>query len=203
MASLKCAILLALSLFGVSQAVVRQGQCPQKDVQLNFNLPAYLGVWYEIQRYEAEFQVNLDCVTAEYIQADPNVARLTVVNGGILFNATSASAFELRGAAIPSFPEDTRNPAKFSVAFFGAEPDRSNYWVLGSDYVNYSLVWSCEQLTQTTYNEFAWVLSRNKEMTPEVYAKVYALIAKNNISVDDFRFTDQSVRCYLDISPFN
>lgn len=199
MFSLKVAFVVALSLLGCAQAfVTRQGQCPNTTVQLNFNLPEYLGRWYEIQRYEADFQASLDCVTAQYSLADPNVARLTVVNGGILFNATSATPFELRGVGVPSFPEDTRNPAQFSVAFFGIEPDRSNYWVLGTDYINYSLVWSCEQVTATTYNEFAWVLSREKELTPALYAQVYALIAANNIAVEDFRFTDQSVRCYLD-----
>lgn len=196
-------LLLALTCcLGWVQAVVRPGQCPQATVVRDFNTTAYLGVWYEIQRYEADFQVSLDCTTAEYTQADPSVARLTVVNSGILFNGTSGTAFEVRGVAVPSFPEDSSNPGKFSVAFFGAEPDRSNYWVLDTDYTNYSVVWSCEQISAQSYNEFAWVLSRSKEVTSESYAKIYSAICANNVQVGDFRFTDQSIRCYLDISPF-
>lgn len=203
MFSLKVTFLVALSFFGCAQAfVTRQGQCPVKEVQLNFNLTQYLGVWYEIQRYEADFQVSLDCVTAEYTLEDPNVARLTVVNAGVMFNETTGMPFEVRGAAVPSFPEDSRVPAKFSVAFFGLEPDRSNYWVLGSDYNTYSVVWSCEQVTADTYNEFSWVLSREKEMTPAAFARVYSVIAANNIAIEDYRFTEQSVRCYLDSSPY-
>lgn len=196
----KLALVVALlGVVGVCQAVIRQGQCPTVPVQEDFNLNRYLGRWYEIQRYEAEFQVNLDCTTAQYSLADPNVARVTVVNSGILFNETSASPFEVRGVAIPTFPDDPRNPGKFNVAFFGAEPDRSNYWVVGTDYTGYSVVWSCEQISATSYQEFAWVLSREKELTPAQYAQVYTLITDNNIPIADFRFTDQSVRCYLDM----
>lgn len=197
MCSLKIALILAISLFGASQAVVRQGQCPQLSAKLDFNLNQYLGHWYEIQRYEQEFQVAMECTTADYTLADPNVARVTVVNSGVVFTGNSANAFEARGVAVPTFPADTRNPAKLNVAFFGQEPDRSNYWVLDTDYTSYSVVWSCEQTSPTSYTEYAWVLSREQYMTPEMYARVYRVIAANNINIDDFRFTEQSARCYL------
>lgn len=196
-------VIALLGLSALSEAqITRPGQCPSVTVQLNFNLTEYLGVWYEIQRYEAPFQQNLDCTTAEYSLADANVARVTVVNSGLLFNGNNATFMEARGVAVPSFPEDERVPAKLSVAFFGIEPDRSNYWVLGSDYHSYSLVYSCEQVTPTTYEEYAWVLSRTKNPSAEFWAKIYGLIAANNVNTEDFRFTEQSDRCLGGIAPF-
>lgn len=195
--------LLGLSLLGITcHAAVRQGLCPELIPQLNFNLDAYLGTWYEIQRYEQEFQLSLDCATAEYTLEDPNVPRVTVVNSGISFNGTEDIFVEVRGVAVPSYPEDARNPAQLSVAFFGMEPDRSNYWILGTDYRSFSLVWSCEQITAESYREFAWILSREQKIPPYVLAQVYMLLAGNGIAMEDLRVTDQSVRCYGDASPF-
>lgn len=203
MALLKVTTAVLLLLLGQSLAQInRTGQCQNVTVVENFNLTEYLGVWYEIQRYDAEFQVGLDCTTAEYLLPNPNVSRVTVVNSGLLFDGNNATSFEMRGVAVPSFPEDSRNPAQLSVAFFGAEPDRSNYWVLGTDYHSYSLVWSCEQLTSNTYSEFAWVLSRTKELKPDGYARIYSLIAANGIATDDFRYTEQTDRCLSGLTPF-
>lgn len=199
----KASLVIFLGLCALSQAqITRPGQCPNVTVQLNFNLTEYLGLWYEIQRYEAPFQQGLDCTTAEYSLADPSVERVTVVNSGLLFNGNNGTYQEARGVAILSFPDDVRVPAKLSVAFFGLEPTRSNYWVLGSDYQNYSLVYSCEQINGTTYEEYAWVLARTKNPSAEVWSKIYGLIAANNINTDDFRFTEQSERCLLGIAPY-
>lgn len=195
-------LLLLLGLYQSQAEVTRPGQCPQLQAITDFNLTEYLGVWYEIQRYDSEFQLSFDCVTAEYLLPDPSVARITVVNNGVLFSGQTATQFEARGVAVPSFPEDPRNPAKLSVAFFGVEPDRSNYWVIGTDYRSYALVWSCEQITPDSYNEYAWVLSRTRAMLPESFARVYDLINQNGIATEDFRFTEHSDRCLRDLIPF-
>lgn len=194
---LTIAVLLQLLVQSLAQSLPnRTGECPEVSVLENFNLTEYMGVWYEIQRYETDFQVDLDCVTAEYLLPDLNVSRINIVHSGLLFDGTNSTFVEAHGVAELSFPEDSRNPAKLSVAYGGAEPDRSNYWVLGTDYHNYSLVWSCDQLTNNTYNEYAWVLSRTRDMKPEIYAQIYRLFAENEIATADFRYTEQSDRCF-------
>lgn len=203
MSFIKLTIAVLLLVLSQSHAQVnRTGECPEVSVVENFNLTEYMGAWYEIQRYETDFQENLDCVTAEYLIPDLNVSRITFVNSGLLFNETNSTSFVAHGVAVPSFPEDSRIPAKLSVAYGGAEPDRSNYWVLGTDYHNYSLVWFCEQLTNNTFSEYAWVLSRTKQMIPDAYAKIYSLFATNGIATEDFRYTEQGYRCSDDLAPY-
>lgn len=185
--------LLALSAPSDAQ-ITRPGQCPQVTVAFNFNLSVYMGLWYEIQRYEAPFQQSLECVTASYSLAEENVARVTMINRGLRFDGTNATVVEAQAVAVPSYPNDNRAPAMLSVAYYG-EPSRSNYWILGTDYRNYALVYWCNQVTDDTYKEHAWVLARTKNPSAESWSKIYGLIAANNITPEDFRLTDQSGRC--------
>ena len=172
-------------------------------VVTNFNLPAYLGSWYEIQRYESEFSLDLDCVTAEYILPNATSTRIIVLNRGLLLNnQNETTAFEARGVAEPSFPDDETVPAKLSVAFFGQEPDRSNYWVLGTDYSSYAVVWSCEQNQPDSHLETAWVLSRTSTLTAAASEAVDVILWSNGVPTEDFRRTEQGEICSSGIIPF-
>lgn len=150
-----------------------------------------MGTWYEIQRYEQEFQLSLDCVTAEYDLPNPEIAQISVHNRGVLLGVEPV-AFDAVGVAVRSFPDDDTFAAKLSVAFFGQEPTRSNYWVLGTDYESFSLVWSCDERDDGTREESSWVLSRSKELTPEFWNSINLLLWANDINRADYRLTEQS-----------
>lgn len=42
------------------------GECPKVTVVNNFNLPRYLGLWYEVKKYPFVFTIGAKCVTAFY-----------------------------------------------------------------------------------------------------------------------------------------
>lgn len=144
----------------------------------------------------------MECVTATYELPDPSVARINVINRGLIANATDFQKFEDIGAAVPSYPDDPRNPAKFNVAFFGIEPERSNYWVLGTDYTSYALVYSCNQITPEMYLEFSWVLSHTRTTDEAFWERMETLFWLNDIRVDDYRVTDQNPALCAGITPF-
>lgn len=82
----------------------------------HFALTRYLGKWYELQRYEQDFETNYDCAQAEYGLEDP--ATVSVRNSAFsLINETSQVAL---GSAKLSFPEQEIVQAKLNVSFFGA-----------------------------------------------------------------------------------
>lgn len=149
-----------------------------------------------------EFQEDMDCVTATYELPDPEVARINVINRGLIFNDTDYQRFEDIGSAVPSYPDDPRNPAKFNVAFFGIEPERSNYWVLGTDYRTHALVYSCNQISPEAYLEFAWVLSRTRNTNEDFWVQIDLLIWINDINTADFRVTNQSIGVCGEPTPF-
>ena len=42
------------------------GSCPTYDPVPSFNLTAYMGLWYEIERFPAPFEKGMYCGFAEY-----------------------------------------------------------------------------------------------------------------------------------------
>lgn len=82
----------------------------------NFALTRYLGKWYELQRFEKDFQTNYDCVQAEYGLLDPT----TVSVRNSAYSLVNETSIEAIGTAKFSFPEQDIVQAKLNVSFFGA-----------------------------------------------------------------------------------
>lgn len=112
------AVVIAIALFGAAHAIGAEYDraCRLSEisprVKTGFQVPAYLGTWYEVERYEAVNQTELDCVIARYtLNADGSVQ---VDNSGW----TDGGAFiQFIGRAVPAFPEEEPLPAKLSVVF--------------------------------------------------------------------------------------
>ncbi|XP_062557077.1 uncharacterized protein LOC134221928 [Armigeres subalbatus] len=159
------------------------------EVVQGFSVDRYLGRWYETQRYEQEFETNLDCAQAYYELSDAT----TVSVRNSAYSLINETAIEILGTAKLSFPDEEPLPAKLNVAFFGAPNDRSNYWVLDTDYENYSVVWSCESVEENRSRESFWLLSRSRQLSQDeqVEEKVNDIIQKY-IDPEQIRITDQS-----------
>lgn len=144
----RATVLLTFIAFIASTSALKiPGQCAEdRDVVLKFDLTSYLGVWYEQERYEQDFQIDFDCVTASYSLNDNSTVK--VLNENLLingrFNPTS-----IEGWAIETDPDDDNAPAKLNVTF-NNNADRTNYQVLATDYKTYSLVWSCFNVNEDT-----------------------------------------------------
>lgn len=99
------------------------------------------------------------------------------------------------------------NDGKLIVRFPG-QPVDGTYWVLGTDYNNYSVVWSCTQtgpvnlrkytkilltspISFSTFIEFAWILSRTPGLNTASQKAVNDILSKNNIKTSPFRDTKQ------------
>lgn len=99
-----------------------------------------MGTWYEIKRYENEFQPNGDCVTAQYTLNTTNM-EVTVEN--TMKKLPDQKPSVARGRAVLANP--TSAEAKLLVRF-ESTPETvpsSIYWVLKTDYQKYAVVWSC------------------------------------------------------------
>jgi lipocalin len=133
---LKIAGLLFIVVSGTFGQVVSNGSCPNVRVQKNFQLKSYLGKWYSYQQYPACFSDGGSCVTAQY-GLNPN-GTLSVLNSQLSKNG---QYFSITGFA------SLVAPGKLFVEFPGIRPrglkEDGNYWVLSTDYSNYSVVYFC------------------------------------------------------------
>merc|ERR1712071_702963 len=114
------------------------------------------GVWYENRNYFALFQLFQRCVKATY--TDNGDGTIGVKNEAVRYLTGRANS--ITGTARPL---DGTN-AKLGLTFAGSpfSPPDAPYWVLGTDYTSYAIVWSCNSygilnsrkyLTMSPFNE--------------------------------------------------
>ena len=128
-------VLFLFSLVAIQAQVALPGECPS-DIQVvsDFNVAEYLGTWYEYAKYPAIFEGNGKCIVAEYSLNDDGTVK--VVNTQV--DPVTGEKSGIVGTAT------VVNDGKLSVQFPGAPtPMGSNYWVLDTDYTEYSVVYSC------------------------------------------------------------
>ncbi|XP_063710024.1 apolipoprotein D-like [Culicoides brevitarsis] len=167
--------LISLSTLSKGQHVVDHN-CPSRPVLTNFDLKEYLGRWYEISRYEQFFEVGCDCGFADYTLNEDGTVKVRNCCKRLPNTTLSCSI----GKAAVSYPDEKPLPAKLSVAFRGKEPTESNYWILDTDYENFSIVYFCKPLPENPEKsaEAFWLLSKSKVLDEETRQKADTYIEK-------------------------
>merc|ERR1711936_822624 len=183
--SLVIASLCMTSCLGFPNISIRKKGPPKPPTISEFNVTEYLGKWYEQRRLPAFFQLNTRCVMAKYgVRDDGRVSVHNVAtkkNGD--FDVLDGSAF------IP----DPTHPGELVVEFPGNPA--GNYWILDTDYTNYSVVYSCADFLLVKL-EFAWILSREKNLDPDILEYATNVYVKNGIDTTLFEDTLQNDDCY-------
>lgn len=191
--------IVILSVFvNISQAqITSNGTCPPIAMKPFFNISGILGIWHELNRYDNPFQGDSECVSFEFLMEDQtNSNRVTATNVGIYFQEDETPGIrQTSGIIVPFNPDVQRPSGKLKVQWFGPEEAKSDFLVLGTDYNNYLVTYSCKQTSSETYQELAWIMSRQRTLPRDFGNQVYKLLWKNNIKREVLRSTDQGKRC--------
>jgi len=148
----KVLALLVLCLAGHHASGQGWFECPKPPVQSNFELKRYTGLWYEIERYWYMVpELNTYCGTAQYtIKNDSHI----LVNNSARTGSVNADTYSVIGDAYAPNPSE---PAKLIVSFGSPAP----LWILETDYVTYSIAFSCTEVLGAVPIQFAWIISRD------------------------------------------
>jgi len=140
---------------------------PVSPVQ-SVDLPRYMGVWYEIARFDHFFQEGCRGSTASYTLLP--TGEVEVVNRCI--DEKDSSQREAKGRA---WSVDPKGNARLKVSFFW--PFRTDYWVLdlGRDY-EYAVVGSPNR-------KYLWILARKPTMERDAYQHVLDVVAKQGFDL--------------------
>lgn len=80
-----------------------------------------------------------------------------------------------------------------SVVFPGQPGNRvAPYWVLGTDYENYSVVWACNNIDESSSTRIVYILTRAREPSDEVVEAAYDVLKKNDVSTKYLRKSIQT-----------
>ncbi|XP_054284224.1 apolipoprotein D-like isoform X2 [Macrosteles quadrilineatus] len=170
------------------------GRCPDLSVQQVFQLQDYMGVWYTQNGYNlAMTQGKGRCAYANYtLDTEHNYVK--VKNQQI--SASTNKWESISGIAEPVDP--SKDEGKFTVNLYvwGFWKVTGPYWVLGTDYSTYSVVYGCDNFLFFFHYYSSWVLSRAQNMSPKAassfYRRVNATLVKNNLDLSTFEAIDQS-----------
>ncbi|XP_069672058.1 apolipoprotein D-like [Periplaneta americana] len=160
------------------------GPCPDIETMQSFDVQRYLGHWYEAERYFALFEFAGKCVSANY--TDMGEGRVSIVNR----QTSSLTGIRSTIEGVVRLVGRT-DESKLSVRFPSLPVlVDAPYWVLGTDYDNYAVVWSCTNFgIFSTRN--AWILTRSRHPTLDVMEQAYSVVDKHGISRAYFIRTDQ------------
>ncbi|XP_034988752.1 apolipoprotein D [Zootoca vivipara] len=171
-----------LGLLGGTQGqTFHAGSCPDPPVQEGFDVNKYQGKWYEIEKLPSNFEKG-KCIQANY-ELKKN-GKVRVVNKELL---SDGSINQIEGEA---FPKDNHEPAKLQVKFNWFMP-AAPYWVLSTDYENYTLIYSCTNFLWLFHVDYAWIMSRRRQLPPETVAHLKSTLQSYKIDTARMMPTDQ------------
>jgi apolipoprotein D and lipocalin family protein len=155
----------------------KEGKLPEPEVVSHVDVPRYMGLWYEVARFDQKFQKGCVGVTAEYSLLD---------NGKVaVLNTCFAETLdgERRQAEGKARIADPVTNAKLRVTFFW--PFYGDYWIfrLGDNY-EYAVVGSPDR-------DSLWFLSREPHMEETLFKRLYAEMASEGFDMKRLQPTPQ------------
>ncbi|AKP34037.1 outer membrane lipoprotein Blc [Yersinia aleksiciae] len=152
---------------------------PPKDVKIvdNFQLPRYLGTWYEIARLDHSFERGLDHVTANYTLRDDGGVK--VINRG--YNAKKQQWQESVGKA---YFIGSPQQASLKVSFFGPFYGGYNVIDLDDEYQH--------ALIAGPNRDYLWILSRTPTIDSQTRDRLVAVAKNYGFPVEDLIWVKQT-----------
>uniref|UniRef100_A0A1A9UMR1 Apolipoprotein D n=1 Tax=Glossina austeni TaxID=7395 RepID=A0A1A9UMR1_GLOAU len=169
----------------VSPQTISGGSCT-KDVETvaDFDVDRYTGRWYEHEKYPVIFEFGGKCIYAEYHDLGNN--EVSVFN-------YQKNKFPGLGSSITGTAKVVSS-GKLEVRFdgFAALAGPGNYWVLDTDYENFSVVYSCADFLGIVNTKVIWILTRERFPEKQIVAQARDAITSHGFSLRGLVKTDQS-----------
>ncbi|CNG17727.1 TPA: outer membrane lipoprotein Blc [Yersinia enterocolitica] len=167
-----------LSVITATLLSVACGVTPPKDVKIvdNFQLPRYLGTWYEIARLDHSFERGLDYVTANYSPRDDGGVK--VINRG--YNTKKQQWQESIGKA---YFIGSPQQAALKVSFFGPFYGGYNVIDLDDEYQH--------ALIAGPNREYLWILSRTPTIDNQTRDRLVSVAKHYDFPVEELIWVKQ------------
>lgn len=141
-----------------------------------FDLNRYLGMWYEVARYNHSFERGMDNTMAEYILQDDGT--VAVINSGWKNGKFKVA----KGKA--KYPDPTGKPGGLKVSFFMFFYSPYNVMLVDE---NYQL-----SLVGSKSDNYLWILSRTPEPDPVLLEVMLAEAEDRGYDTSKLIWVDQS-----------
>lgn len=136
--------------------------------------------------------MNGDCSTFDY-SYDFAIAEPTELAVTVRWSYADYTELYHYGNAVLTGPA---NEGRMTVTWDHRADEPINYNIVATDYVNYSIIYDCQDLGNGRSNEDAWVLSKAQTLEPAVQAEVQAVLAQY-FDEGQMRDTYQGANCLM------
>ncbi|XP_050532666.1 apolipoprotein D-like [Daktulosphaira vitifoliae] len=151
------------------------GRCPKKETMKNFNTKEFEGQWYEVEKSFYMIEMASSCTSFNFTSnADGSFKVIVgtknrITGNSNVFSGTATPVSKHNG--VLKYQADSRLPNILSRMV----PTSGLYYVIYSDYKNYTILWSC-----TSYGLFhtdiIWILGRERDLSATSRAELYSLL---------------------------
>ncbi|XP_059468386.1 apolipoprotein D-like [Neocloeon triangulifer] len=157
------------------------GDCPSVNVEQNFDLQKFSGRWYQYSTYSSMEPGK--CAYHEYTDNG---------NGTLGFSAFTYLPKKNKDMTIYGliYPASEATDGKLLITYFHYGDVARNYYVLGTDYKNYAIVWSCRK-DGSDARQSSWIMTRKRVPSASVVESANAVVDQNRIA-KQYVLTDQS-----------
>ncbi|CAG0904404.1 unnamed protein product [Darwinula stevensoni] len=149
----------------------------------------FLGTWYEIERFYADYEANGKCTKVEY-STTPD-GRIALISTAL--HARTGRPLVSYGVGSFDYSDLSRMSVRLSPTPSSPEPEEFPYLVLDTDYESYAVLFSCSSLCRGQYHtETAWILGRAAAISRGTLGQIYSRLRGIGIDPKRFLAVDQS-----------
>ncbi|XP_077294181.1 apolipoprotein D-like [Arctopsyche grandis] len=152
---LRILLVLVVSIVASNGQLFKSGFCPTLPAVTSFDANKFSGLWYTVEQYPTIYETIARCPTIKYTYKSNG--KFNIEQNQILLTNSSPISWVATG----SFT-DGPTVAKWtwSIPMIPSNILRIPYQVLGTDYSNYAVVYSCLNLFGN-YMESLWIMTKN------------------------------------------
>ncbi|KPJ17085.1 Lopap [Papilio machaon] len=139
------------------------GTCVEVETVKFFDIERFLGLWYEIERFPAWYEGFGHCAYKRFQACGRRIEiEHSFVRNDIHYILHVNSTYAPGNDAIFKFKKNNIDPLSIPLS------------ILATDYTNYAVVYGCKN-NETLDIKYisAWILSREKNLSPEILETAY------------------------------
>jgi apolipoprotein D and lipocalin family protein len=168
-------------LVGINCDITQGKTCPKINVVDKFDASKYVGKWYEIMRLPNMAQFKERCVTSTFTMKGKGKMRVWDEK----IDTDTDEPMNYEGEAFM----DKKEPGKMGI-WTGKSPIPLDYWVVDTDYVNYSVVHTCYLFKGFKY-EYVWIYSKKPQLDAKLTKSITERLQGKGVEVSHLISTDQ------------
>nr|BAB84676.1 biliverdin binding protein-II [Samia ricini] len=178
--------LFIMSLAVASADVILDGPCPNFKGVSNFDTKAYQGAWYQITKLTIGNEAHGECGIGEYTV----VGDVLKVNHSHIVDGVRKTLWGVLSRA-----DESNGSGKLWLSTVAGDNVRIfPYWVVSTDYKNYSIVFSCVYHKKSdVHTVHLWVLSRTKILSEGASTIVNNFLKDHAREFPENRFVENDV----------